>query len=145
MSTKTESYGIGYLHSEDLLSDGQYRIANVEIAVVYPPGTIKSADKKPIDEWTIGFKGTDKRLVVRKTNCTVIHCVNGNPPGNAWIGQKITLQVRIIESFGGTEPAIRVIPHDGCLIRKNVIKRLGKKAVWAPSPATETDKPKESK
>jgi len=130
MSQKTESYGTAYLYSEDFLTGGEYKTVTVEIEHVHPPGSLKAADKKPIDKWTLGFKGKDKMLVLCKTNCTVIHCINGNPPGNAWIGQTLTLQVRIVESFGDMTTAIRVMPPNGCMVRPKVIKRLGQKAVW---------------
>jgi len=130
MSQKTESYGTAYLYSEDFLTAGEYKTCSLEIEKVHPPGTIKTAEKKFIDKWTLGFKGKDKMLVLCKTNCTIIHCINGNPPSDAWIGQRITLQVRIVESFGDMVTAIRVMPPTGCMVRKNVIKRLGQKAVW---------------
>lgn len=130
MSQKTENYGTSYLYSEDFLSGGEYKTVSLEIDRVHPPGSIKSADKKPIDKWVLQFAGKDKMLVLCKTNCTVIHCINGNPPGDSWIGQKVTLQVRIVESFGELVPAIRVMPPNGCMMRKNVAKRLGTKAVW---------------
>jgi hypothetical protein len=130
MSQKTESYGTGYLYSEDFLIGGEYKTVSLEIEKALPPGTLKSADKKPIDKWTLSFKGKEKLLVLCKTNCTIIHCISGNPPGDAWEGQKVTLQVRIVESFGDNVTAIRVMPPNGCMVRKNVIKRLGTKAVW---------------
>jgi hypothetical protein len=128
-ATKTD-YGTGYLYSEDFLAGGEYKTVVVEVDQVFPPGTLESADRKKIDKWTLSFVGKEKRLVLCKTNVTVIHCINGNPPGDAWKGQKLTLQVRIVESFGDMVTAIRVIPPTGCLVRKNVVKRLGTKAVW---------------
>lgn len=128
--TKTDNYGTGYLYSEDFLAGGEYKTVSVEVDSVFPPGSIKTADKKPIDKWTISFAGKEKRLVLCKTNVTVIHCVSGNPPGDLWKGVKLTLQVRIVESFGDMVTAIRVMPPNGCLVRKNVVKRLGTKAVW---------------
>lgn len=129
-NSKPDNYGTGYLYSEDLLAGGEYKTVVVEISNVFPPKSLRTADGKTIDKWTLSFAGKDKRLVLCKTNATVIHCINGNPPGDAWKGQKLTLQVRIVESFGDIVTAIRVMPPNGCMIRKNVIKRLGKKAVW---------------
>lgn len=130
MSTKTENYGSRFLYSEDLLHKQQYMDAHVTIAEVIPPNTLQTADKRPIDKWTLRFEGKEKMLVLCKTNASIVHHIVGDAPGKAWIGQQIKLQVRIVEAFGEMVTAIRVIPPTGCMIRKSLIKRLGKKAVW---------------
>jgi hypothetical protein len=130
MSQKTESYGSQYLYSEDLLINKEYKSVTVEIEEAIPPNTLRSADKKMIDKWTLKFKGKDKLLVLCKTNVTLIHCIVGEPPGDAWKGATINLQVRVVEAFGENVTALRVMPPNGCMVRKNVLKRLGTKAVW---------------
>ena len=137
MSAKTKSFQSGYLCSEDFLISCEYKTVKIAIASVHEPDTIETADKKKSDKWTIGLHNTDKRLVLCATNKLIIHQITGNPPGDAWIGQEITLQVRIVESFGDMVCAIRVMPPNGCMIKKKVIARLGTKAVWKP-PAKET-------
>lgn len=134
MSGTDKPYGSAYLYSEDLLSNREYRMVDAEISKVAPPGTLKTADKKLIDKWTIFFKGMEKALVLCKTNASIIHFVTGEEPGDDWIGHTVTLQVRMVESFGEMVPAIRVIPPDGVMVRKNVRKRLGTKAVWKGPP-----------
>ena len=131
-TNKDDSYGPEFLYSEDLLKGGEYLAPEVEISEVHPPGTVKcQKGRKTIeDKWTIGFKGAKKMLVLCKTNKTVIHTVTGEEPGPNWIGKKITLEVRIIDSFSKKEPAIRVIPPAGTMLRRKTIEMLGTKAVF---------------
>lgn len=130
MSAKTESYGSRFLYSEDLLHKQQYMDANVVIEEVIPPGTLKTEDKRSIDKWTLRFEGKEKMLVLCKTNASIIHHIIGDSPGPEWIGKQIRLQVRFVEAFGEMVTAIRVMPPNGCMIRKSLLKRLGTKAVW---------------
>lgn len=130
MSAKTESYGSRFLYSEDLLHKQQYMDANVIVQEVFEPGSLKAADGRVIDKWTLRFEGKEKMLVIGKTNTSIIHHIVGEPPGPEWIGKQIRLQVREVEAFGEIVPAIRVMPPNGCMIRRSLIKRLGKKAVW---------------
>ena len=130
MSAKTDSYGSAYLYSEDLLHKQRYKTVEVEITEVIPPGTLKTADNRLIDKWSVRFKGKDKIFVLCKTNVGILHHVLGDAPGPSWVGQTIKLQVRIVEAFGDQVTAIRVIPPTGCMIRKSLLKRLGTKAEW---------------
>lgn len=131
---KSESFGQAFLYAEDLLSGGEYRKAEVEIEQYIPENTLRAADKKLIDKPTLKFVGKQKMLVLCKTNSSLIHFITGEQPGEKWHGKKITLQPRFVEAFGERVVAIRVIPPKGCMVRKNVLKRLGDKAEWvAPS------------
>lgn len=129
---KSESYGSSYLYAEDLLIGQQYRTAEVEVEAFIAANTLKSADGRLIDKPTLKFKGKEKLLVLCKTNQSVIHFVTGEPPGEKWVGKKLTLQPRVVDAFGDQAVAIRIIPPKGCMVRKNVLKRLGKPAEWKP-------------
>jgi hypothetical protein len=129
MSDKQE-FGTEYLYSENLLANGKYQTVQVEIESYIEPNTVRSADKKLIDKPILKFKGKSKMLVLCKTNQVLIICSTGEQPGPIWIGKKITLQVREVDAFGEIVSAIRVIPPNGVKVRKNVLKRLGKEAVW---------------
>lgn len=130
MSVKTESYGSEYLYSEDLLHKQEYKTVDVVIREVIPPNTLQTADKRLIDKWALRFEGKEKTLVLCKTNVSIIHHVLGDQPGDSWIGKTIRLQARVVDAFGERCTAIRVMPPNGCLIRKSLLKRLGTKAEW---------------
>ena len=131
MSSESKfEYGSDYLYAEDLLQNGLFQTVTVEISEVIPPGTIKAANKKFVDKPILRFAGKAKQLVVGTTNMSVIHLITGHPPGPAWIGKKITLQVRVVDAFGGQVIAIRVVPPSGTPLRKSLIERLGTKAVF---------------
>ena len=119
-----------FLYAEDLLKGGKYVSPVVEMSEVIRPGSLKSADGRAIAKWTIGFKGTDKKLVLCKTNVSIIHFVIGDEPSDRWVGGKIKLQARIVDAFGEKTVAIRVIPPVGTTLRKSLIQRLGKEAVF---------------
>lgn len=128
---KEQTYGSRFLYAEDLLVGGEFRTVELTISEYHEPGTLKSADGRLIDKPTIGFEGKSKLLVLCKTNASVIHFATGEPAGPKWIGHKITLQPRLVEAFGEDVVALRVMPPQGCTIRKSIVKRLGKRAVWS--------------
>jgi len=64
----------------------------------------KDKERKPV----LSFKGTEKKLVLNKTNWSVIAKVLGTDETDDWIGQRITLYPTEVESFGETVMAIRV-------------------------------------
>ncbi len=138
MSKDKESFGEQYLYVESLLSGGKYHDATVEISTYHPPNTLTAADGRRIDKHTIGFKDREKLLVLCKTNASIIHFITGQQPGEKWIGSTIRLQARMVDAFGETVPAIRVIPPTGCKVRRNLLKRLGTKAEWVAPTNKET-------
>lgn len=67
----------------------------LEITEVIPRDTIKSADGRVIDRPTLKFKGTDKGIILCKTNARGIARKLG-PDMSTWIGHKVPFfQVRI--------------------------------------------------
>ena len=128
MSDKKE-YGSAYLYAEDLIRDGNYIDATVTIESVIPPNTIKAANGKMIGHDTLKFVGKDKLLVLcAKVNQRILAIATGESQAEKWPGHKITLQVRIVDSFGEKVPAIRILPPQGAMIRKSLRERLGTKA-----------------
>jgi hypothetical protein len=128
MSDKKE-YGSAYLYAEDLIRDGNYIDATVHIESVIPPNTIKAANGKMIGHDTLKFVGKDKLLVLcAKVNQRILAIATGESQAEKWPGHKITLQVRIVDSFGEKVPAIRILPPQGAMIRKSLRERLGTKA-----------------
>jgi hypothetical protein len=106
MSDKKE-YGSAYLYAEDLIRDGNYIDATVTIESVIPPNTIKAANGKMIGHDTLKFVGKDKLLVLcAKVNQRILAIATGESQAEKWPGHKITLQVRIVDSFGEKVPAI---------------------------------------
>ncbi len=129
-----ENYGEGYMKSLDFLRDEKYQTYQFEITSVHEPGTLKAADGSLIPKHVVGVKGSNKKLVLCKSNVSFIIYTTGQQFGEKWIGKKITVQVRDVESFGEIVPALRVIPPKGCRIPTKLYKRLGTEAVWvAPS------------
>jgi hypothetical protein len=128
MSDKKE-FGSAYLYAEDLIRDGNYIDATVTIESVIPPNTIKAANGKMIGHDTLKFVGKDKLLVLcAKVNQRILAIATGESQAEKWPGHKITLQVRIVDSFGEKVPAIRILPPHGAMIRKSLRERLGTKA-----------------
>jgi hypothetical protein len=128
MSDKKE-FGSAYLYAEDLIRDGNYIDATVTIESVISPNTIKAANGKMIGHDTLKFVGKDKLLVLcAKVNQRILAIATGESQAEKWPGHKITLQVRIVDSFGEKVPAIRILPPQGAMIRKSLRERLGTKA-----------------
>lgn len=135
MSKKEDNYGSAYLYAEDLLHGGEFRTVTVEISEYIPANTLRAANNKIIDKPSVKFVGKQKILVLCKTNAAMIHYCTGELP-DRWVGKTITLQPRIIEAFGDSVVAIRVIPPPGVKVRRSVLKRLGEKAVWTAGEGT---------
>lgn len=135
MGDKRE-YGNQFLYAEDLLRNGKYITAKAEIEEYIPPGTLEAANGRLIDKPVLRFKGRKKMLVLSaKCNRAVIHTVTGEDEGPAWVGHTITLQARIGEAFGDKNTLfIRVIPPPGTALRRSIVQRLGKEAVYQGPP-----------
>ena len=118
-----------FLYAEDLIAKGNFQTVKVRVAEVLAPGTLQTADKKLIDKTTLRFEGKDKALILCKTNEQVMRYVTGQGDPEGWVGKEITLEVRSISAFGGQNIAIRVMPHEGMMIRKAIVERLGQKAI----------------
>lgn len=73
------------------------------------PNTVKDATKKLIDKPILRFKGTDKGLILNKTNARTIGLTYGNEM-DEWSGKQITLFATTCEAFGETVPCVRVRP-----------------------------------
>ena len=127
---KNKQYGSRFLYAEDLLIGKEFKSPVVKISEVHKPGSLKSADGRTIDKWTIGFEGKEKLLVLAKTNSAIVHFLTGELPGNDWVGHNIRLEARIVDAFGAETTAIRVMPPIGATLRKTLIDRLGRKAVY---------------
>ena len=125
---KQKEYGSRFLFAEDLLSKQRYVSPTVEISEIHPPGSLTSANGQKIGKLTVSFKGRAKMLVLCKTNEAIIAIVTGEREPAAWVGKKVTLQVRIVPAFGQDVAAIRVIPPKGTILRKGLADRLGRKA-----------------
>lgn len=123
-------YGSRFLYVEDLLSGQEWRTVTAEIEQVYEPREIETESKERVDKYVLKFKGKSKMLVLSRTNEQVLHVVFGDNPGPAWVGQTVTLQPRMVMSFGSLEPAIRTIPPNGTPLRRKVLERLGAKLVY---------------
>ena len=80
----------------------------LEIAEVIPTGTTKSADGRVIDRPTLKFNGTDKGIILCKTNARGIARKLG-PDMSQWVGHKVPFFQARITAFGEADtPAIRV-------------------------------------
>lgn len=128
MSGNKTEYGGGFLYAEDLIRGGQFQDVTVTIAEYVEPGTEKAGNGDVITKPIIGFEKAQKRLVLCKTNVSVLKYVTGEQPGPEWIGKTITLQARYVKAFGEEVAAIRIVPPVGTKLRKKLIERLGRKA-----------------
>lgn len=125
-----KAFGSGFLYAEDLIRGGEFIEAKVVIESFVEAGVEKAANGKLIDKPIIGFKGAEKRLVLNATNVSVLKYVTGEQPGEGWVGKQITLQARLVDGFSGSkEFGLRVMPPIGATMRRNLLKRIGEKAV----------------
>lgn len=83
--------------------------AKLEIAGYDRPNTVKDASDKLIDKPILRFVGTDKGLILNKTNARTIGLSYGNEMDH-WKGEAITLYSTTCEAFGDIVACVRVRP-----------------------------------
>lgn len=100
-----QMYPSRFLSSEDF-SEGQQVtlvITGLKEELLGRPG---EQEKK----WLLGFRGTQKQLVLNKTNAKTIGKLYGEDT-DGWIGAAVTLFTTPVDAFGETKLAIRVLPQ----------------------------------
>lgn len=98
-----------FLDANDVRSAGDITL---EISGVVPPNTEYDAKKKLINRRIVSFKGAKKRLILNTVNSKIIVQLHGDL-AQEWVGKKITLTTRWLESAFGQRnvPVIRVVPN----------------------------------
>lgn len=117
-----------FLDATDLMSRGEITL---EISDVCGPNVEKDSSGKIINKGIIAFKGAKKRLILNKTNATIIKLAYGEK-ASEWIGKKVTLCVRWLkEAFGHQNvPVIRIVPAEGTALSFGMRQRYGKETPW---------------
>lgn len=116
-----------WLYAEDLLKDGKWTEATVTIEECIAPGTLKSADKRPVERTVLKFVKCAKMLVLNNTNRRLIKMQIGTEDQSKWLGRKITVYPTCLaHCFGESNvPAIRIRCTSGVPIPFNMRKQLG--------------------
>lgn len=116
-----------FLYADDLLKDGVFREVTLKISEIHQPGTLFSADKKPVEKIALGFTGTDKKLVLNNTNERLVRMATGSTKSDGWTGHKVTLYPVSGNWFGEKNvPAIRIRTPEGMPVQMAVRKQLGR-------------------
>ncbi len=115
-----------FLRSEHLMTNGNYRSVAVEVLDVLS-GVPLMRKNKSFPGVALAVTGFDKVLGLGITNESLMAVVCGDADYDKWKGKTIQLEVREVNSAtGGTEPAIRIMPPNGCKIRSGLARQLGK-------------------
>ena len=116
-----------FLRSEHLLRGGAYASPKCKIAAVLI-GVPLMRKNKSFQGMALQFEGQQKVLGLGITNESLMAVIAGDGNPAKWIGVEVQLEVREVNSAtGGTEPAIRLMPPKGTLIRQGLKKQLGAK------------------
>ena len=104
-----------YLKAADLAGKNvKVKMSHVEMKDI-------GGDHKPI----LYFQGTDKGMVLNKTNANTIAVLYG-PTLEDWIGERVTLQSVMVEAFGESTEAIRVVNSKPSADKATLIDRYQK-------------------
>ena len=79
----------------------------VTISGVVPKNEVRDASKKLINKPIIAFEKTSKRMIMNKVNWSILRMLHGKK-ASAWIGKKIILCVRYIDTT--TPPKHKNLP-----------------------------------
>ncbi len=94
-----------YLKAADIATAG--KPVPLTIARIEPKHELKSNKGKSENKPCMFFRGTDKGVVLNKTNAAALaECIGRDP--RVWIGCVVVFRVERVESFGKHVPAIRV-------------------------------------
>ena len=116
-----------FLRSEHLLRGGNYASPKCKIVAVLSGVPLMRKNKSYLG-MALQFDGQQKVLGLGITNESLMAVIAGDGNPAKWIGVEVQLEVREVNSAsGGTEPAIRLMPPKGTLIRAGLNKQLGKK------------------
>ena len=132
--------GDTYLRAEHLLANGHYGKLTAKIArVVY--GCPIQRRLKSCEGVGLEFVGIEKVFGLGITNESLVRVCTGESDPEKWAGHTLTLEVRMVRGpkKGTTQPAIRIIPRAGTIMRQGLIKELGEVITV---PVTEPAKPK---
>ena len=127
MSEFKKELGPQFLYADDLFRDGKWAEVTLTIEGIHAGGTIFGADKKAVDNDSISFVGTEKKLVLNKTNKRLLKIATKSSKSDGWLGKKVTIYPVLINAFGEKNvPCIRVRVGDGNPVPFGVRKFLGK-------------------
>jgi hypothetical protein len=102
MANINEVFAGNYLKADDLKGKTvTVKIASAEV-VEFDNG----------NKIVIGFEGKEKKLVLNKTNASIISENLGETETDNWIGATVSLTVKKVEFQGKLVPAIRVVLQD---------------------------------
>ena len=119
--------GPQFLYADDLLKDGKWVEVKLTITRHVPGGTLTGADKSVVEHDAIGFEGTDKLLVLNKTNSRLLKIATGSSKPAGWIGKTVAVFPVSINAFGQQNlPCIRIRVKDGQPVPFGVRKFMGK-------------------
>lgn len=99
MAKLSQVFSGNYLKAEDLAG------RNVPVVIETAEVTEFDDGKKVV----LSFKGKDKKLVVNKTNASIIAEVTGQDDTDNWPGCAIVLTTKKVEFQGKLVPSIRVV------------------------------------
>lgn len=116
-----------FLRSEHLLRNGNYASPKCKITAVLT-GVPLMRKNKSYQGMALQFEGQQKVLGLGITNESLMAVIAGDGNPAKWVGVEVQLEVREVNSAsGGTEPAIRLMPPKGTLIRQGLKRMLGTK------------------
>lgn len=93
-----EMFGSSFLKASD--------IGRARVGVVIEDVTQEHLGED--DKWVLAFKGKDKKLVLNRTNASIIEEVLHSDDSDDWIGKKIVLYATKVDFQGKRVDAIRV-------------------------------------
>jgi hypothetical protein len=122
----TEFTNQQFLRAEDMLIEGAYKSRTLKIVDVLSLVPL-TRRLEPYSGYALVFENCCKVLGLGLTNEQVIKIVAGDARPQKWIGVTVTIEVRRVRGKhrGESQPAIRIIPVAGTVLRSGLIRELG--------------------
>ena len=119
MATIDDLFPSPYLKSADVANQPVVTIAKIERE------KMKNKEGKEELKPVLYFQEFEKGIVLNRTNANIIEDLYGKDI-DEWIGAKIQLHAPIVEAFGESKPAIRVIAKKPAANHQELIDRYSR-------------------
>jgi hypothetical protein len=136
---KSQDYEVAFpgrfIHAADFLGK-QVTLTIADVKLEKMPNEKKNGGQK----WIVSFEKTEKEWALNRTNAEALVCMWGRDISK-WVGKRVTLFPREVESFGETVPAIRVAGSPDLDAPKSITIPRGKLKITVNVVPTKAAKP----
>lgn len=105
---QNDAFPSNFLKADDIEEGEELTLTITKVVKESMKNQAGEEEIKPVAQFAEKVNGTEKKLVLNKTNFGRIVTTTGQDDSDNWGGKQITLYTEIVDAFGESKPAIRV-------------------------------------